>query len=157
VQSDITGDVIGRALAEDLGTGDVTTAAVVPDDLELAADVVVKAPGVICGMSELIACVRLLDPGAEMEPLAAEGDLIAAPPFTVARLHAKAAALLSAERTGLNLVQRMSGIATARRCAAPASRSSTRERLRPASGSWTSAPSRAAAVETTGWASTTPS
>jgi nicotinate-nucleotide pyrophosphorylase (carboxylating) len=115
MQSDVIGDVIGRALAEDLGTGDVTTAAVVPEDLELTADVVVKATGVICGLGELIACVRLLDPDAGMELLAAEGDLVAAPPFTVARIHGKASALLSAERTGLNLAQRMSGIATATR------------------------------------------
>ena len=113
--SDIIDDVIGRALAEDLGTGDVTTAAVVPEDLELTADIVVKAAGVICGLGELITCVRLLDPHAEMELLAAEGDLIAAPPFTVAWIRGKAGAVLSAERTGLNLVQRMSGIATATR------------------------------------------
>jgi nicotinate-nucleotide pyrophosphorylase (carboxylating) len=104
MQSDVISDVIGRALAEDLGTGDVTTAAVVPDDLDLTADVVVKAAGVICGLGELIACVRLLDADAEIELLAAEGDLIAAPPFTVARIHGKAHAVLSAERTGLNLV-----------------------------------------------------
>ena len=54
-------------------------------------------------------------PTPRWSSVAAEGDLIETPPFTVARIRGKATALLSAERTGLNLVQRMSGIATATR------------------------------------------
>jgi nicotinate-nucleotide pyrophosphorylase (carboxylating) len=81
----------------------------------VVAAVVVKAAGVVCGLAELLACVRLLDPGAEMELLAADGDVVAAPPATVARIRGRAQAVLTAERTGLNLVQRMSGIATATR------------------------------------------
>jgi nicotinate-nucleotide pyrophosphorylase (carboxylating) len=115
MRSDTIDDVIGRALAEDLGAGDVTTEAVVPEDVELTADVVVKAAGVICGTAQLIACVRLLDAGAEVDVRVGEGVLIESPPSTVAQIHAKAHAVLSAERTGLNLVQRMSGIATATR------------------------------------------
>ena len=108
-------DVIVRALAEDLGTGDVTTEATVPAHLEALADVVVKGAGVVCGISELAACVRALDPDAELELLAAEGDAVTSPPETVARIRGRAHAILTAERTGLNLVQRMSGIATATR------------------------------------------
>jgi nicotinate-nucleotide pyrophosphorylase (carboxylating) len=115
MRSDTVADVIGRALAEDLGEGDLTTAAVVPADVEVTADVVVKAVGVVCGIAELIACVRLLDPGAEIELAAGDGDRIASPPLTVARIRGNAHAVLSAERTGLNVVQRMSGIATATR------------------------------------------
>ena len=115
MQSDALDDVIGHALAEDLGTGDVTTEAIVPRDLEVTADVVVKRAGVICGTAELIACVRILDPDAEIDLLMDDGELVASPPQTAARIHAKAHAILSAERTGLNLVQRMSGIATATR------------------------------------------
>jgi nicotinate-nucleotide pyrophosphorylase (carboxylating) len=111
----IVDDVIERALAEDLGTGDVTTEAIVPAEAEVVAAVVVKSPGVVCGLSELLACVQALDPGAEMELLTAEGDAIAEPPVTVARIRGRAQAVLSAERTGLNLVQRMSGVATATR------------------------------------------
>ena len=81
----------------------------------MTADVVVKSAGVICGTAELIACVRLLDPDAEIDVYIDDGELVASPPQTVARIHAKAHAILSAERTGLNLVQRMSGIATATR------------------------------------------
>jgi nicotinate-nucleotide pyrophosphorylase (carboxylating) len=115
MRSNTVDDVIGRALAEDLGAGDVTTAAVVPEDLEVTADVVVGAAGVICGMAELIACVRLLDPDAAMELRVRDGEPIASPPLAVARIQAKAHAVLSAERTALNLVQRMSGIATSTR------------------------------------------
>ncbi len=115
MRSGIVDDVIERALAEDLGTGDVTTEAIVPAGAEVVAAVVVKAAGVICGLAELLACVRALDPGAEMELLAADGDAIAAPPVTVARIRGRAQAVLSAERTALNVVQRMSGIATATR------------------------------------------
>jgi nicotinate-nucleotide pyrophosphorylase (carboxylating) len=115
MRSNTVDDVIGRALAEDLGAGDVTTAAVVPDDLAVTADVVVGAAGVICGMAELIACVRLLDPDAAMELRVRVGEPIASPPLAVARIQAKAHAVLSAERTALNLVQRMSGIATSTR------------------------------------------
>ena len=115
MQSDTVDDVIGNALAEDLGAGDVTTEAIVPRDLDVTADVVVKSAGVICGTAELIACVRLLDPDAEIDVYIDDGELVASPPQTAARIHAKAHAILSAERTGLNLVQRMSGIATATR------------------------------------------
>ncbi len=129
MQSDVIGDVIARALAEDVGTGDVTTEAAVPADLEVTADVVVKAAGVICGLAELITCVRLLDPDAEMQLFAADGDLVAAPPDTVARIRGRAQAVLSAERTGLNLVQRMSGIATATRAYVEAVRGTRAEIL----------------------------
>jgi nicotinate-nucleotide pyrophosphorylase (carboxylating) len=115
MRTDTIGEVIERAVAEDLGAGDVTTDAIVPEALTATADVVVKGRGVICGLAELAACVRLLDPDAETELLAAEGDLIETPPATVARIHGRARAILSAERTALNLVQRMSGIATATR------------------------------------------
>ena len=88
-----------------------------------------KAAGVICGLAELIACVRLLDPDAEMELLAADGDVITAPPVTVARIRGRARAVLSAERTGLNVVQRMSGIATATRAYVEAVRGTRAEIL----------------------------
>src|SRR3954447_9359978 len=107
MRSGILDDVIGRALAEDIGSGDVTTEAMVPADREVVADVVVKAAGVVCGIPELLACVQILDPDAELEPLAAEGDVVECPPQVVARIRGKARAVLSAERTGLNLVQRM--------------------------------------------------
>jgi nicotinate-nucleotide pyrophosphorylase (carboxylating) len=115
MRSGTVDEVIGRALAEDLGTGDVTTEAIVAPELDAVADIVVKAAGVVCGISELAACIRRLDPGAEVELLVDDGHVVTSPPQTVARVRGRAQAILSAERTGLNLVQRMSGIATATR------------------------------------------
>ena len=107
--------VIARALAEDVGSGDVTTDAIVPADLRGSADVVVREAGVICGLDQAFAVLHELDPNAHIERLAEEGERIEHPPQVVARLHASVRALLTGERTALNLLQRMSGIATATR------------------------------------------
>ena len=107
--------VIARALAEDVGSGDVTTDAIVPADLRGSADVVVREAGVICGLDQAFAVLLELDPTARIELLAQDGDRIEHPPQVVARLHASLRALLTGERTALNLLQRMSGIATTTR------------------------------------------
>ncbi|HZI36430.1 MAG TPA: carboxylating nicotinate-nucleotide diphosphorylase [Gaiellales bacterium] len=107
--------VIARALAEDVGSGDVTTDAIVPPDLRGSADVVVREAGVICGLDQAFAVLLELDPTARIELLAQDGDRIEHPPQVVARLHASLRALLTGERTALNLLQRMSGIATTTR------------------------------------------
>jgi nicotinate-nucleotide pyrophosphorylase (carboxylating) len=107
--------VIARALAEDVGSGDVTTDAIVPADLRGSADVVVREAGVVCGLDQAFAVLLELDPEARIERLAEDGDRIEHPPQVVARLHASVRALLTGERTALNLLQRMSGIATATR------------------------------------------
>jgi nicotinate-nucleotide pyrophosphorylase (carboxylating) len=104
--------VIDRALAEDVGAGDLTTDAVVPAGLSGSAAVVVREPGVLCGLDEALAVLRRLDPGASMERLLDDGAVITEPPHVVAHLHATMRALLTAERTALNVLQRMSGIAT---------------------------------------------
>ena len=107
--------MIARALAEDVGSGDVTTDAIVPADLRGSADVVVREAGVICGLDQAFAVLLELDPEARMERLAEDGDLVADPPQVVALMHASVRALLTGERTALNLLQRMSGIATTTR------------------------------------------
>jgi nicotinate-nucleotide pyrophosphorylase (carboxylating) len=107
--------VIVRALAEDVGSGDVTTDAIVPPELRGSADVVVREAGIICGLDQAFAVLLELDPEARFERLAEEGDRIEHPPQLVARLHASVRALLTGERTALNLLQRMSGIATTTR------------------------------------------
>jgi nicotinate-nucleotide pyrophosphorylase (carboxylating) len=108
-------DVIAEALREDIGAGDLTTDAIVPAGARARAAVVVKEPGVVCGLEELRACVAALDPDAAMTVAAPDGTLVTDPPRTVATLEGRARAILTAERTGLNLMQRMSGIATATR------------------------------------------
>ena len=105
--------LIERALAEDAGRGDPTTEATIPEALETIAALVVREPGIVCGLGVALDVVRHLDPDAEMEVLVAEGATIADTPCTVARIRASARAVLTAERTALNLLQRMSGIATA--------------------------------------------
>jgi nicotinate-nucleotide pyrophosphorylase (carboxylating) len=107
--------VIDRALAEDAGRGDPTTDALVPEGLRAVADVVLREPGVICGLEVAREVVLRLDPDAAMEVLVGDGDEVTNAPVTVARIEGSARAILTAERTALNLLQRLSGIATATR------------------------------------------
>jgi nicotinate-nucleotide pyrophosphorylase (carboxylating) len=105
--------LIDRALSEDVGDGDLTTDAIVPEGLHGEAAVVVREAGVVCGLAEAYAVLLRLDPEAEMDVLVADGEVVANPPVTAARMRASMRALLTGERTALNLLQRMSGIATA--------------------------------------------
>ncbi len=105
--------LIDRALTEDAGRGDPTTEATIPEGLETIADVVQREPGIVCGLGVALDVVRRIDPDAEMDVLVAEGTSVTEAPSTVARIRASARAVLTAERTALNLLQRMSGIATA--------------------------------------------
>jgi nicotinate-nucleotide pyrophosphorylase (carboxylating) len=105
--------VIDRALAEDAGRGDPTTEATISEHLETIASVILREPGIVCGLDVALAIVRRLDPEAEMDVLVAEGTKVESAPATVARIRASARAVLTAERTALNLLQRLSGIATA--------------------------------------------
>lgn len=104
--------VVRMALAEDLGrAGDITAQACIPLDARMAVTFGVRKPGVIAGL----ACARLamlaLDPNGQFETLAADGDLLT-PGAVIARVEGNARAILSAERTALNLLGRMSGVAT---------------------------------------------
>jgi nicotinate-nucleotide pyrophosphorylase (carboxylating) len=104
--------VVRAALAEDLGrAGDITSAACIDADARLAARFAARRPGVLAGL----ACARLailaLDPAAEFAAAAMDGDLLA-PGAVIARIGANARALLSAERVALNLLGRLSGVAT---------------------------------------------
>ncbi|MBX3480499.1 MAG: carboxylating nicotinate-nucleotide diphosphorylase [Caulobacter sp.] len=104
--------VIKAALAEDLGrAGDITALACIDPHARLAATFGARKDGVISGL----ACARLailsLDPAATFEALVSDGDQVPAG-TVIARTNADARALLSAERTALNLLGRMSGIAT---------------------------------------------
>jgi len=113
--STTTSSLIDLALAEDLGSGDATTDAIVPADLAGTADVVLREPGIVCGYEPALEVLQRLDPSATIEVLVPEGVRVERPPVTVARLRASMRALLTAERTLLNLLQRLSGIATTTR------------------------------------------
>lgn len=103
--------VIADALAEDLGAGDITSRAVIPAGARFAGVLSAREPLVVAGLDLAGLVFARLAPGLVWEPLAAEGDLC--PAGTVlARLEGPAQELLTAERTALNLMQHLSGIAT---------------------------------------------
>jgi nicotinate-nucleotide pyrophosphorylase (carboxylating) len=108
-------DVVARALAEDLGDGDVTTAATVPANARARAVITQKAPGVVFGLAPARLTFAQLDPRAGFEALGPEG--VWREGGEVLAVEGQARALLSAERTALNFLQRLSGVATlAARC-----------------------------------------
>jgi nicotinate-nucleotide pyrophosphorylase (carboxylating) len=103
-------DLIDRALAEDVGSGDVTTEATVAADARARATIVQKAPGVIYGLEVAAAVFTRLDPEAAAER-APEGEWREAGARVLA-IEGSARALLTGERTALNFLGRLSGVAT---------------------------------------------
>ena len=106
---DIDG-LVGAALEEDVGAGDVTTDATVPAGAQAVATIVQKAPGVISGLDVAEAVFRRLDADCVIE-LGPEGEWREAG-AVVMRVEGSARALLTGERTALNFLQRLSGVAT---------------------------------------------
>ena len=104
-------EVVRRALAEDLGWGDVTTEATVDADLRARGEIVAKCDCVIAGLDVAAEAFRQLDPAVAIDFLETDGSRCAHGDV-VARLRGAAGAMLTAERTALNLLQRLSGIAT---------------------------------------------
>jgi nicotinate-nucleotide pyrophosphorylase (carboxylating) len=104
-------EIVRRALAEDLGWGDVTTDATVLPQQRARGVLLVKTPCVMAGLDVALEAFRQLDPSVTVEPCCTDGERCA-PGDVVATLHGSAASLLTAERTALNFLQRMSGIAT---------------------------------------------
>ncbi len=108
-------EIVGRALAEDVGDGDVTTLATVPETARAQATITQKAPGVVFGLELAEETFRSLDPEIEIERLVEEGVWRERGPAL--RLAGSARAILTGERTALNFLQRLSGVATmAARC-----------------------------------------
>jgi nicotinate-nucleotide pyrophosphorylase (carboxylating) len=105
-------DLIARALAEDVGAGDLTTQAVVEAGRRARALVVQKAPGVVFGLDVAEAVFRRLDPAVAVERLRPEGEWLAEPPADVLALEGDARALLTGERVALNFLGHLSGVAT---------------------------------------------
>jgi nicotinate-nucleotide pyrophosphorylase (carboxylating) len=104
--------LVDQALAEDVGAGDVTTEATVDADARAVARIVQKAPGVIFGLDAAEATFRALDPDAQFQREVDEGVWRdeGGPVLTVT---GRARALLTGERTALNFLARLSGVATA--------------------------------------------
>ena len=103
-------DIIDAALAEDVGSGDATTEATVDPAARARATITQKAPGVISGLDVAGAVFRRLDPDAAVTRLCAEGEWRER--GEVLRVEGSARALLTGERTALNFLGRLSGIAT---------------------------------------------
>lgn len=104
-------DLVRRALAEDVGKGDVTTAAIVPAGARAAGDLIARSACVLAGLDAAIEAFVQLDPDVEADRRRRDGDRCGAGD-AVARVTGSAAALLTAERTALNFLQRLSGTAT---------------------------------------------
>jgi nicotinate-nucleotide pyrophosphorylase (carboxylating) len=107
--------IVRAALAEDLGrAGDITTDAVVPEDARIEAVMAARQPGVVAGLEAGLLAFELLDPTLRIERLVPEGSRVDRGQ-AVARIGGRARPVLAAERTALNLVCRLSGVATATR------------------------------------------
>lgn len=106
--------IVELALEEDLGTGDLTTDLSIPEGATARAEVVAKEPCVLAGLPVAREVIRQVDPDLVVQDLAADGDLVE-PGQAVLRASGRAASLLTAERTLLNFVMRLSGVATATR------------------------------------------
>ena len=103
--------LIALALQEDVRTGDITGEATIPADRRCTAVILAKATGVVAGVEVVRAVFRALDPDVHVEILVADGTAIV-PPLDLVTLEGPARSILAGERTALNLLGRMCGIAT---------------------------------------------
>src|SRR5690242_9322415 len=104
-------EVVARALAEDVGPGDATSEATVPERARARARIVQKQPGVVFGLDAVAETMRRCGP-IELDKLVVEGQWREEVPTDVALASGPARALLAAERTALNFLGRLSGVAT---------------------------------------------
>jgi nicotinate-nucleotide pyrophosphorylase (carboxylating) len=105
--------IVRAALLEDLGrAGDVTSGAIIPSDLSISLRLAARQPGVVAGLDVAALAFRLIDPAIHMEIRTPEGSEVTAEE-TIAMVCGPARGLLTAERTALNFLCHMSGIATA--------------------------------------------
>ena len=108
--------IIQNALAEDIGPGDLTTELTIEPGHQSSARLIAKADGVVAGLPVFARVFALLDPSVSVSPVVFDGDPVAKG-VVLATLTGPTHAILSGERVALNLLQRMSGIATlTRRC-----------------------------------------
>jgi len=103
--------IIKDALAEDIGSGDITTNAAVDSNLLAHGEFLVKQDGIVAGFEVLKKTIEIFDPSLQLTFFANDGDRVSAK-TVVAIVKGKAASILTVERTALNFFQRMSGIAT---------------------------------------------
>jgi quinolinate synthase len=103
--------IVHRALQEDIGSGDVTTEWTLPANLHQRGRLIAKAPGIIAGLEVARVVFETLDKSVRFVPRVADGAAVS-PRQTIATIDGSARSILAGERVALNLLQRMSGIAT---------------------------------------------
>jgi nicotinate-nucleotide pyrophosphorylase (carboxylating) len=111
IKSTVIQKIIMRALKEDIGAGDITTLCTMPEQLTLSGELYSKSYGVIAGIDVFAETFRVLDPEIKIDIFLKDSDKVQANSL-IAEISGSGRALLSAERTALNFLQRMSGIAT---------------------------------------------
>jgi nicotinate-nucleotide pyrophosphorylase (carboxylating) len=107
-------ELIGRALKEDMPRGDITSESLFPPSLLARAVLVAKDRGILAGMDVFVRTFRMLDRGTSVNAFFRDGQMFE-PGDILAEVEGRAVVLLEAERTALNFIQRLSGIATATR------------------------------------------
>jgi nicotinate-nucleotide pyrophosphorylase (carboxylating) len=107
--------LIERALAEDLGQGDITTETLVPNDMQGKAILLAKTKGIIAGTEVARQVFLKVDPELKVEILIADGACIV-PNDVIATIEGRIASILKAERVALNFLQHLSGIASETAC-----------------------------------------
>ncbi len=104
-------DAIRRALAEDIGKGDATSESIIPAGDSMRGRIIAKQEGVVAGLDVAQVVYQMVDAGVDFQPHAAEGSHVESGQV-LALVSGRTRALLTAERTALNFLGRMSGIAT---------------------------------------------
>ena len=105
-------EVVAAALREDVGSGDLTTTLLVPPEHRCRAQLLLEEPGIVCGVQVAAAVFRALEPTVTVTAVVEEGARVQNTPAALAELAGPAAAILTGERTALNLLARLCGIAT---------------------------------------------
>lgn len=103
--------LIDLAIEEDINTGDITTESLIPDSLNAVAEMTAKAEGVISGLSLILRVFEKFEKDIKWTPFVKDGEKVKRGDV-ILRIEAKYSTLLKGERISLNILQRMSGIAT---------------------------------------------
>ena len=111
LESEQFSDIVRQALAEDIGTGDVTSMSLIPEDNQASASIVAREPLIVAGLALAKSSFLHIDQNLTVNYEVAEGDALM-PASTLMRVEGCTQSILSAERTALNFLQHLSGIAT---------------------------------------------
>lgn len=108
----VAAEIVARSLAEDIGFGDLTSEALFAAEDRCQAAILLKEGGIVCGLPVVRTAFHQLDEEIELEARVEEGERVSEVPRELVRLTGRTRALLGAERVALNLLGRLSGIAT---------------------------------------------